>query len=615
MTALWLHPALFYLVAAASLPFLSGRLRQIVLVTIPLLAVFSVLNMVFNPELTGNHWHSQFVGVDIIFGRVDKLSVLFALVFTTMSFIGSIYSLHLKNSREHVAAYLYIAGAMVVVFAGDYFSLFIGWELMAFASAFLIFANNTHASREAGKRYLLVHIAGGLCLLAGIVILYAETGSADFGPINTSGPAFYLILFGFLLNAAVPPLSAWLTDAYPQATVTGAVFMSAFTTKTAIYVLLRSYPGTEMLIWLGTSMALYGVVYAVLENDCRRLLAYHIISQVGYMVAGVGIGSQMAINGAGAHAFAHIMYKGLLFMGAGAVIYMTGYRKLTELGGLYRKMPWTLGFYMIGAVSISAFPFFSGFVSKSMVLAAAQHDHHAIVFLLLTLASAGTFLHTGLKLPYYMFFAKPKEAAAKTQAIKSLDPPRNMLVAMGIAAVICIGIGVFPNALYAILPYPVDYHPYTPAHVSGSLNILLFTALGFFMFLKYLDPEKTISLDTDWLYRRGAAVVLWLAHHPVVHYEKVASNLSNSIVLPSIHTGAKIGLWIDTHVIDGFVNGLAKNIIRSAQRIRHLETGVMSHYALGMCLGIVLSVVVYFALGHFSDEPITLSATLTNGGL
>ncbi len=614
MTEFWLHPALLYLMAAVVLPFACGRVRQFILVCFPLLAVLSVLNMVFGEGQSGSHWHTQVIGVDIIFGRVDKLSVLFALVFSAMSLIGSIYSLHLKHSREHVAAYLYIAGAMVVVFAGDYFSLFVGWELMAFASAFLIFANNSKSSREAGKRYLLVHITGGLCLLAGIVVLYVETGSTAFGPINTDGPAFYLILFGFLLNAAVPPLSAWLTDAYPQATITGAVFMSAFTTKTAIYVLLRSYPGTEMLIWLGTAMAVYGVVYAVLENDCRRLLAYHIISQVGYMVAAVGLGSEMAINGAGAHAFAHILYKGLLFMGAGAVIYMTGYSKLSDLGGLYRKMPWTLGFYMVGAVSISAFPLFSGFVSKSMILAAAHHDHNAIIFLLLTLASAGTFLHTGLKLPYYMFFAKPKAAAEKKQAIENLEPPRNMLVAMAIAAVLCIGIGVFPNALYAILPFSTDYQPYTASHVSGSLNLLLFTALGFFLFLKYLDPERTISLDTDWLYRRAAGFVLWIAHHPITRYEKLVSNISNSVVLPSLHNGAKLGLWIDTHVIDGFIHGLAKNIMRSAQKIRHLETGVMSHYALGMCLGILLSIAVYFALRHFIQAP-TLGTMLLQGGL
>jgi len=562
--------------------------------------------MLMNAPSEGSFWHAHFIGLELILGHVDKLSLLFALVFTVMSLIGMIYALHLKANGEHVATYLYIGSALGVVFAGDYFTLFVFWEIMAFASAYLVFAQATKAAREAGFRYLLVHISGGLCLLAGIVILYTETGPALFGPINTTGPAFWLILVGFILNAAVPPLNAWLTDAYPEATITGAVFMSAFTTKTAIYVLLRAYPGTEVLVWLGAVMAVYGVVYATMENDCRRLLAYHIVSQVGFMVAGVGLGSAMSLNGAGALALTNIIYKGLLFMAAGAVIYMTGCRKLTEMGGLYRCMPLTMTLYMIGAVSISAFPLFSGFVSKPMILAAAQHDHQAIVFLVLTLASCGTFLSVGLKLPYYMFFGKPGDSTSnKHNADNSLEPPLNMLIAMSFAALLCIIIGVFPNLLYAILPYPVDFEPYTASHITGSLNLLMFTALGFFLLLKYIVPKNTISLDSDWFYRRGARLFSWFAHHPVARYEAMVSEFANTVLLRALYACAALGLWIDTHVIDGAVNGIAKTIIRSAEKIRHLETGVLSHYALGMCLGIVLSVAVYFGLGDIGFNLMT----------
>jgi len=617
----WLHPGFLYLLGAAFIPLFktkgNARARQLYLLLIPLLAVLCVLLMVLDENAAGDYWQTQFMGLELILGRIDKLSLLFALVFTLMSFIGTLYSLHVKASGEHLAAYLYVGSALGVVFAGDYFTLFVFWELMAFASAYLVFAQGTKSARAAGYRYLLVHITGGLCLLGGIVILYAETGSIVFGPINTGGPAFWLILLGFMLNAAVPPLNAWLTDAYPEATVTGAVFMSAFTTKTAVYVLLRAFPGTEVLMWLGAMMTVYGVVYAVLENDCRRLLAYHIVSQVGYMVAGVGLGSALALNGAGAHAFTHIIYKGLLFMGAGAVIYMTGYRKLTELGGLYRRMPLTLALYMIGAVSISAFPLFSGFVSKSMVLAAAQHDHRAIVFLLLTLASAGTFLSIGLKLTYYMFFGKPSDVDSNTRAAlinkESLEPPLNMLIAMVLAALLCVGIGVFPNVLYALLPYPVEFEPYTAAHITGSMNILLFTALGFFLVLKKLVPEKSISLDTDWFYRRGARPFFWFAHHPIARYEAVVSELANTVVLRSLYACARLGLWIDTHVIDGAINGLAQAIMRGAEKMRHMETGIVSHYALGMCLGIILSVAVYFALGYILGIDLEFGFSLMTG--
>ena len=247
-----------------------------------------------------------------------------------------------------------------------------------------------------------------------------------------------------------------------------------------------------MLIWFGTVMALYGVVYAVLENDIRRLLAYHIISQVGYMVAGVGIGTALALNGATAHAFTHILYKALLFMGAGAVIYMTGRSKMHGAGRDRRRMPVHSCSYMVGAVSISAFPFFSGFVSKTMVVEAAAVDQRAVVWLLLSLASAGTFLHTGLKLPYFTFMGQDS-------GLRPKEAPANMLVAMGIAAFLCIFIGVFPQYLYAIMPSPVEYNAYTTGHVLWELQLLLFTGLAFFLLVKHVGGEAKIALDTDWI--------------------------------------------------------------------------------------------------------------------
>lgn len=384
----------------------------------------------------------------------------------------------------------------------------------------------------------------------------------------------------------MPPLNAWLTDAYPEATVTGAVFLSAFTTKTAVYVLIRTFPGTEILIWLGVIMALYGVIYAVLENDCRRLLAYHIVSQVGYMVVGVGIGTEMALNGSSSHAFAHIIYKGLLFMGAGAVIHMTGCRKLTEMGGLYRSMPWTVFLYMIGAFAISAFPLFSGFVTKSMVIAAAAGDNRAIIVLLLTVASSGTFLHTGLKLPYYMFFGKDC-------GLRPPEPPLNMLLAMGIAATLCIGIGVFPGLLYNLLPHPVEFIPYTGAHITSSLSILMFTAAGFVLLLRSLDPEKTISLDTDWFYRKGALLFMWFAQKPVTWWEKNLSELSDTVILRMLHGSAKISLRFDISVIDAVVNGVARTALMCGAKVRQLQTGVVSHYAMYMVAGLLVCIALY----------------------
>ncbi|WFU11565.1 Na(+)/H(+) antiporter subunit D (plasmid) [Rhizobium sp. CB3090] len=582
----FIHPALLFILGALPIPFLRGSIRKAYLLLIPTLAILAVLMM-----QPGSYGEARFIGQELLIAKVDKLSIVFATVFTIMALIGMVYALHLTDAGQHVAAFIYVGGALGVVFAGDYLTLYMFWEAMAFASAYLVFAQCGGPAIRAGFRYLMVHITGGVVLLGGIILHSLATGSLLFGPMERGlsggmGAGAYLILAGFILNAAVPPLNAWLTDAYPEATVTGAVFMSAFTTKTAVYVLARAFPGTEILVWLGTVMALYGVIYAVLENDCRRLLAYHIVSQVGYMVAGIGIGTEMAVNGAASHAFAHILYKALLFMGAGAVIHVTGRRKLTELGGLYKTMPLTVVLYMVGAFAISAFPFFSGFVTKSMVISAAGQDHRALVVLALTMASSGTFLHTGLKLPYYMFFGTDRKIEAR-------EPPSNMLVAMAMAAVLCIAIGVFPQPLYALLPYPVDFQPYTGLHVTESLGLLMFTALGFVLFLKALDPENTISIDTDWFYRKGARCFMWLAEKPVARYEKAVSDVSETAALPFLHGAARSGLQFDLAGVDAVVNGVARSILRGGGALRGLQTGVVTHYALAMIAGVIAATVVF----------------------
>jgi multicomponent Na+:H+ antiporter subunit D len=495
-SGLWLHPSVLLIAGALLLPLFKGVAQQAYRVALAALFLF----VVFRIE-QGHHAQIAFGGLELVAGRADKLSLAFAYVFAIITLIATIYSLHVRDNIQHVAGLFYAASAVGVVLAGDLITLYVFWELMMLASVWLIWRRATAAAYAAGYRYLMVHAVSGVALLGGIVMYYGQTGSLSFEQMQVGSTASYLILIGFLVNAAVPPLHAWLTDAYPEATITGAIFLSALTTKTAVYTLIRGYPGTEFLVYLGTAMALWGVVYAVLANDIRRLLAYHIISQVGYMVAGVGMGTAIALNGATAHAFTHILYKSVLFMGAGAVIAMTGKSKLTELGGIYKYMPITFLLYMIGAFSISAFPLFSGFVSKTMVVEAAAVDHRAWIWLLLSMASAGTFLHTGLKLPYFTFLGqdaglRPKEA------------PWNMLLAMGIAAFFCVFIGVNPAWLYQFMPSPVEYNAYTAGHLFWELQLLLFTGLGFFLMLKHLGGEAKLSVDTDWIYRKaGPAVV------------------------------------------------------------------------------------------------------------
>ena len=453
---------------------------------------------------------------------------------------------------------------------------------MAVAAVLLVWLRRTPAAVSAGFRYLLLHMFGGLCLLGGVVLYWSQTGSLAFGDMSAyaGSAAFNLILMAFLLNAAVPPLGAWLPDAYPEATATGAVFLTAFTTKSAVYALIRGFAGTEMLIWWGAAMAVYGVVYAVLENDARRLLAYHIISQVGYMVCGVGIGTELALNGATAHAFSHILYKALLFMGAGAVLQMTGLRKLGDMGGLYKTMPLTLALYMVGAFAISAAPLFSGFVSKSMVVSSAAETDRAGIFLVLTLASSGTFLHTGLKLPYYMFFGKDR-------GLRAQEPPVNMLVAMGLAAAACILIGVFPALLYSQLPYLVDYAPYTARHVFDTLGLLGFTALGFFMLLSHLDPEPSVSLDTDWFYRRGLSAALPVVNRGLARLEGFVGQIYDVVMQRYVLRVAARSRQLDARVIDAAAVGIGGLTQTVSWGLRAMVTGNAQYYGLIMAAGVL----------------------------
>ncbi|MGH6949145.1 MAG: Na(+)/H(+) antiporter subunit D [Kiloniellales bacterium] len=483
-------PPSFVLLAGALLVLaLNGRAREIALLAVPLVALFFVWQV---PD--GAAWRVPFLGYDLVPLEGGRLGRLFATVFTVMAFAGNLFALKRKSRLELFAANFYAGGAVGVVLAGDLITLFIYWELMALGSTLVIWSAGP-ANRSVGLRYLMIHLLGGVILMAGIAGEIGATGSVAFTTMQPDSLARGLILAGFLLNAGAPPISAWLPDAYPETSFSGMVYLSAFTTKTAVFVLLRGFPGAEVLIPIGLFMAFYGIVFAILENDMRRILAYSIVNQVGFMVTGAGLGSEMAINGAAAHAFTHIIYKALLLMSAGSVLFMTGKRKCTDLGGLFQSMPLTCICGIVGALSISAFPLTSGFVSKSMISQAAADEHLMIVWLALAAGSAGVFLHAGIKFPWFVFFQKDS-------GLRPPDPPMNMRVAMILFSVLCIGLGVLPGPLYAILPYPVDFVPYTGAHVVGQLQLLLFSGLAFFLLLRWLQRTETITLDTDWFYRR-----------------------------------------------------------------------------------------------------------------
>jgi multicomponent Na+:H+ antiporter subunit D len=512
-------PFLPMLLGALLLPLLPKAVRSAACVVFPFLSLTTVWLL---PD--GSLVNLSFLDYTLLLCQTDQLSRVFGIIFAMVAVAGAIYAYHINDTGQQVAALTYAGSSLGVTFAGDYFTLLIFWELMAVSSTYLVWARRTQEARGAGMRYLLVHLFGGSMLLAGILLHFHQTNSlmiVRFFAGESAAP--WLILGGVALNAAIPPLNAWLPDAYPRATVTGAVFLSAFTTKTAVYMLARVFAGWEILLVLGTIMTLYGVVYAVLSNDIRNILAYHIISQVGFMVAGVGIGTEMALNGSVAHAFSHILYKALLFMGAGLVLETTGTSKLSELGGLYRQQQWGFWLYMVGAFSISGVPLFNGFISKSMVVSAAGEAHLVLAEKLLHLASIGTFLSIALKLPYGTWFGRETD-------IRVRRAPRNMYVGMGVTSFLCIMFGVAPSLLYDLLPFPVRYEPFTIPHIIEAVQMLGLTFVAFWLLRSKFVPEAKITLDTDWFYRYPAPFIRTVAIDAVGRVFDEAEKLSLGIV-------------------------------------------------------------------------------------
>jgi multicomponent Na+:H+ antiporter subunit D len=498
MGELLLHPILPFLLAAAVAWFAPRPVGRAAVVLAPLVALVQL--WLLEP---GTTVQAAYLGFELTVLRADALAMPFGWVFAVAALLAGTFGLTTMGAHERAAALTYVGAAMGVVFAGDLLTFFIGWELKAIASSFVVLQRRGGVSNPAGTRYLFVHLVGGKLLLAGVLWHHATTGSLAFGTLGLTGPTS-LILVAFLLSAAVPPLHAWLPDAYPAASVAGTVFLSAFTTKAAVYALARGFPGTELLIVLGVVMAVYGVIYAMVQNDTRRLLAYHIVSQVGFMVTGIGIGTEAALNGAVAHAVAHIIYKGLLLMGVGAVLHATGYSKISAMGGLANRLRAVLVLYLVGAVSISSVPLFSGFTTKELVTDAASLAGMGTVMLLLKLVSVGTFLSTGLKLPYTAWFgadgAGPRHNTPAAR-IQVRPVPTTMFLAMGAAALINVAIGLAPGPLYELLPYPVEYDPYTLGKVLEKTQTLVLTGLVFWVLLDRFAAKPKLVLDLDVLYR------------------------------------------------------------------------------------------------------------------
>ena len=484
-------PGLVMFIGAFLIPLFPHFYRQIYMV---LLVILSALAL-FSVE--GTHFVIQLKNINFILHQSDSLSFPFAIVFHIAAFIIIIYGSHIKEWKEQLAIMSYAGASIAALHAGDLFTLFLWWEATAFTSVILIFCGNTLRAYRSAFRYIIIQVGSGILLLSGAILLFQSNDEAIFQQLDINSTPGLLIFIAFGIKAAFPFLNGWLQDSYPEASEVGTVALSSFTTKLAIYALARSFAGVEILIYIGALMTFFPIFFAVIENDLRRVLAFSLNNQLGFMVVAIGIGTELAINGAVAHAFAHIIYKGLLFMSMGAVLYRVGTCKASELGGLFKYMPITAVCSIVGAVSISAFPLFSGFVAKSLIMSSLGYEGLTLIYFMLLFASAGVLHHSGIKIPFFAFFAhnsglKPKEA------------PINMIAAMLISSLLCILIGIFPSLFYQILPYNTYYQPYDFSHVVSQLQLLMFAVFAFICLwhFKIYPPElNSTVLNSDWFYR------------------------------------------------------------------------------------------------------------------
>ncbi len=514
-------PALIVMAGGLLAPLIpNGWPRNAFMLALPIAAGIQLFALGF-----GEYWNYELFGQSLTLTRVDGLSRIFSTIFLIAIALNVIYAWHVRDVVQQAATLIYPGAALGGVLAGDLITLFIFWEIAAISSVFLIWASRNRRAFYAGMRYLAWQISSGVLLLMGIVLYYGATGSLAFerfldGGFALTDPEVLFIFLAFGIKSAFPLLHNWVQDAYPESTVTGTIVLSIFTTKLAVASLARGFAGAEALVYIGAAMTAFPIFFAVIENDLRRVLTYSLNNQVGFMIVGVGIGTPLALNGAAAYAFCNILFEGLLFMAMGAVLYRTGTIKGSDLGGLYKTMPLTAVFCIIGAASISAFPLFSGFISKGLIIGAAAKEGYFWVWLTLLFAAAGVFHHSGIKIPYFAFFAhdsgkRPKEA------------PMHMLIAMGISAFLCIFIGAaqiftgpLGDPLYALMPYEVKiedshsaYISYTAPHIITQLQILLFSGLAFAVLQKtglYPPELRSTNVDSDWLYRvPGRAFAGW----------------------------------------------------------------------------------------------------------
>ncbi|RLM53541.1 cation:proton antiporter [Halobellus sp. Atlit-31R] len=484
-----------YLLAAAVVLWAPRRVGTAAAAALTALTVPWVLSAPAGSSLT-----VAALGFEQVLFRVDGLTRPVAALFGFVAAINVLYSHGTgADARQTAYALLYMGAGVAAVVAGDWLTLLIGWELLAVTATVLVWHSGGDAVRPA-FRYAVYHLLGGAFLVAAVALQYTATGSFVYDGGLTAGVPTILAVVGVGVNLGFVGLHAWLPDTYPRPHVAASVVLAGFTTKVAVYVLARiALDGNLVVVWLGAVMILFGVTQAILQTDMRRLLSYHIISQVGYMVVAIGIGTAAGLTGAFAHLTANVLYKGLLFMVAGAIVARTGEGSLKRLGGLAREMPLTFGTFLVAALAITGIPGFSGFVSKGLVTKAVESTGGEVLWWLLIVGSVGTVLSFA-KFGYYAFVRRPPEPVAVATGSRVLS------LSLILVAVPTVLFGLFPGVfLGGFAGDPAGFEPYATSELTKALAV---TVAGVLAFALLKAPLTHVTpVDVDQLLHPAAAAV------------------------------------------------------------------------------------------------------------
>ena len=586
----FLHPATAFVILGLILPFLRGRFWRFLLFIPPAIAVFLSLQM-----QVGRYWAVNYVGQVLVFGRVDHLSLPFILLFSFMTVLCTVFSFHVREKAQHVAGLFFMAGAFGSVLAGDYWTLYVFWQGMTVSSSFLIWLNREPGASKMGFWYMMLLLLSSVLLLAGILLRERVTGSFIFGPSDANLMWHYdwLILGAFTINAAVVPLHAWMTHGLPKATIPGAVLLSIFGIKTAIYAMTRCFVGLELFIVLGVITALYGAVYAIFSNNIRRILAYLMVAQGGLMIAGIGMDSKMALDGAISLAYAHTFYNTLLVMTMGSVIYSTREETLGRLGNLFRKLPVVAALTIIGILALCAVPFFSGFTGISMIFESVLRLNSpmpgAVLALFVGFAVA-MMIMAGVRLPFYIFWS------GSTRHGDSLRPlPKSMMVAMVLTVISCLVQGIFPEVINRHLPYAMEERSFTLVKLGVGFSFPAAAGLLFFFLRPILKPRVNELPDFERLYMLVGQGAMVLFAKPLSWLDSIFSEVYRTVFLRAFNFLARISDAFDRKVIDGAVNHTATSVMRLSRMSTRLQSGrLQDQLAWMMLLALAFFALIWF---------------------